>query len=130
MSNWANFIVIDGETYNIRVKTGVKRTADFLDRYAVRTENGNLNRSIIGVYYNYSDIKFEKQTEANYDEYNRLYNKLTEPIEFHSITIGGFSFTAYFNSISDAIYYYDPDTNRAYFEGLVVNYTAKVPARR
>lgn len=129
MEAWSKFIIIDGQRYDIRVKTGIKRSADFLDRYAVRTEDGNLNRSLIGVFYNYSNIQFEKQTDDNYTEYNRLYNKLTEPTEFHTINIGGFQFTAYFNSISDEIYYYNPDTERAYFTNLVVNFTAKQPAR-
>ena len=130
MEDWSDFIIIDNVTYNIRVKTGVKRTADFLDRYAVRTEDGNLNRSLIGVFYNYSNIQFEKQTDDNYTEYNNLYNKLTEPTEFHTINIGGFEFTAYFNSISDEIYYYDVEKQRAYFMNLVVNFIAKQPARR
>lgn len=130
MENWSKFIIIDNVRYNIKVKTGVKRTADFLDRYAVRTEDGNLNRSLIGVFYNYSNIQFEKQTDENYTEYNNLYAKLTQPTEFHTITIGGFTFTAYFNSISDEIYYYDPDTEKAYFSNLVVNFTAKAPALR
>lgn len=130
MAEWSKFIIIDGQRYNIKVKNGIKRTADFLDRYAVRTEDGNLNRSLIGVFFNYSNIRFEKQTDANYDEYNRLYNKLTEPAEFHTINIGGFQFTAYFNSISDEIYYYDADTEKAYFSNLIVNFTAKQPARR
>ena len=130
MADWSNFIVIDGQTYNIRVKTGIKRNADFLDKYAVRTEDGNLNRKLIGVYYNYSNIKFEKQTDANYDEYNRLYTKLTEASEFHTINIGGYQFTAYFNSISDEIYYYDTVQQKPYFAGLTVNFTSKNPALR
>ena len=129
MEDWSKFIIIDNERYNIRVKTGIKRSADFLDRYAERTEDGNLNRDLIGVFFNYSNIQFEKQTDANYNEYNRLYNKLTEPTEFHTINIGGFQFTAYFNSISDEIYYFDTDTEKAYFSNLVVNFTAKSPAR-
>ena len=123
MAEWSKFIIIDGQRYNIKVKNGIKRSADFLDRYAVRTEDGNLNRDLIGVFFNYSNIRFEKQTDKNYDEYNRLYNKLTEPSEFHTINIGGFQFTAYFNSISDEIYYYDADTEKVYFSNLVVNFT-------
>lgn len=129
MEDWAKFIIIDGNRYNIRVKTGVKRSADFLDRYAVRTEDGKLNRDLIGVFFNYSNIRFEKQTDENYNEYERLYNKLTEPSEFHTVNIGGFQFTAYFNSISDEIYYYDTNTEKAYFTNLTVNFTARIPAR-
>ena len=35
----------------IKVKVGVKRTADFLDKYATRVESGDLQRELIGVYY-------------------------------------------------------------------------------
>ena len=45
-------LYIDGIGYKIDVLS-VKRTADFLDKYAERTENGDLERELIGVYFNY-----------------------------------------------------------------------------
>ncbi len=129
MSNgvWSNFLTIDGDIYNIKVFTGVKRNASFLDKYADRVESGDLTRELIGVYFNYENIKFEKQTDENYAEYNRLYNKLSEPEEFHDIIIAGFEFRAYFSSISDVLYLYK--NGKAYFKDLVVKFTAKTPAR-
>nr|DAQ62407.1 MAG TPA: hypothetical protein [Caudoviricetes sp.] len=125
---WSDFLTIDNEIYNIKVFTGIKRSADFLDKYANRVESGDLKRELIGVYFNYKDIKFEKQKDSNYDEYKRLYNKLTEPEEFHDINIAGFEFRAYFSNVSDVLYLYK--NGRPYFKNLTVNFTAKKPARR
>lgn len=90
-----DFIVIDGITFNIGVFADIKEAADFLDKYANRTEDGDLKRELIGVYFNFSDIKFEPQTDDNYEEYERLWNKLSEPEEFHQIKIANFEFKAY-----------------------------------
>lgn len=125
---WSDFLTIDNEIYNIKVFTGIKRSADFLDKYANRVESGDIKRELIGVYFNYKDIKFEKQKDSNYDEYKRLYNKLTEPEEFHDINIAGFEFRAYFSNVSDVLYLYK--NGRPYFKNLTVNFTAKKPARR
>lgn len=124
---WSDFLKIDGEIYNIKVKVGVKRNANFLDKYANRVEDGDLKRELIGVYFNYKNINFERQKDSNYDEYNRLYNKLTEPEEFHDIDIAGFKFRAYFSDVTDEMYSYK--NGKPYFKNLTVNFTAKKPAR-
>lgn len=125
---WSDFLTIDGEIFNVKVLVGLKRNADFLDKYANRTDDGDLKRELIGVYFNYKSISFEKQTDNNYSEYNRLYNKLTEPEEFHDINIAGFEFKAYFSNVSDEMYLYK--NGKPYYKGLTVNFTAKKPARR
>lgn len=127
MDVWSDFLVIDNEIYNIKVKTGIKRNADFLDKYAERTDDGDLQRELIGVYFNYKNISFEKQTDENYSEYERLYDKLTEAEEFHNIEIAGTSFKAYFSNVSDEMYLYK--NGRPYYRKLTVNFTAKMPAR-
>ena len=124
---WSDFLVIDGEIYNVPVLTGVRRNADFLDKYAERTDDGDIQRELIGVYFNYRSIKFVKQTDSNYDEYVRLYNKLTEPEEFHDITIANQSFRAYFSNVTDDMYLFK--NNRPYYRNLTVNFTAKMPSR-
>jgi len=125
---WSNFLKIDGEIYNIRVKVGIERNASFLDKYANRVNDGDMKRELIGVYFNYKNINFESQKDSNYDEYNRLYNKLTEAEEFHDIEIAGFKFRAYFNDITDKMYKFK--NGRPYFKNLTVNFTPKKPARR
>lgn len=127
MASVSDFIIIDGQTYNIGVNIGVKETADFLDKYANRTEDGDLKRELIGVYFNYQSITFEPQTDSNYDEFNKLWAKLTEPEEFHDIVIANFEFRAYFNGVSREIY--DYDNGKAYRKNMTVNFTAKKPAR-
>lgn len=122
-----DFIIIDGQQYNIDVYIGIKETADFLDKYANRTDDGDLQRELIGVYFNYSDIKFEPQTDNNYDEFERLWNKLTEAEEFHTVKIANLEFKAYFNNVSRVIY--DFRNNKAYKKDMTVNFTAKKPAR-
>lgn len=124
----SDFLIIDGIKFNIHVKIGVKRKADFLYKYANRVQSGDLQSELIGVYFNYENIGFEKQTDRNYTEYQSLYNKLTEPTEQHTITIANFTFKAYFNSVNDEIYKYKD--NKAYFKNLVVNFTAISPARK
>lgn len=127
MNVWSDFLKIDGQIYNIKVSTGVQRNADFLDKYANRTDDGDLKRELIGVYFNYKSIKFEKQTDKNYNEYTRLYDKLTEAEEFHDIIIGNYYFRAYFSNVSDEMYLYE--NGKPYYRNLTVNFTAKKPAR-
>lgn len=120
-------IVIDGETYNIGVKS-IKRAADFLDKYAERTENGDLQRELIGVYFNYQ-LEFSPTNDIA--EYVRLWDKLTEPEEFHQVTVpdenGNYTFTAYFSGVGDEIRRIKD--GQPYFQVLKVNFTAKSPAR-
>ena len=48
-----DFIVIDGITFNIGVFADIKEAADFLDKFSNRTEDGDLKRELIGVYFNF-----------------------------------------------------------------------------
>ena len=120
-------IVIDGSVYNIGVRS-LKRTADFLDKYAERLENGDLERELIGVYFNY---KLELEPGFDRAEYSRLWKKLTEPVEFHTVTVpdedGDFTFTAYFSNVADELLLKRAERN--YWKNLTVNFIAKSPAR-
>lgn len=118
---------IDGITYNIPV-IGITRKADFLDKYANRTEDGTLQRELIGVYFNY---QLQLGSTVDTEEYARLWDKLTEPTEFHSVTVpdesGDYTFTAYFSSVGDTL---RKQTNtKNYWKGLTVNFIAQSPAR-
>ena len=121
-------IIIDNVTYNIDV-VSVKRTADFLDSEATtRLQNGDMYRDLIGVYFNYQ-LRFAPETDRA--EYTRLWNKLTEPVEFHTVTVpnenGDYTFTAYFAGVGDELYS-KAGFNR--FKNLTVNFKAKSPRRR
>lgn len=117
-------IVIDGQTYNVPVAS-LKRKADFLDKMAERTEDGHLHRELIGVYINYQ-ISFGTTTDT--EEYNRLWDKLTEPVEFHEVTVpGAYTFTAYFSNVSDELR--RERGAQTYYRALTANFTAQRPAR-
>lgn len=120
-------LYIDGIGYKIDVLS-VKRTADFLDKYAERTENGDLERELIGVYFNY---KLQLGPGIDRTEYARLWDKLTEPVEFHEVTVpdedGDYTFTAYFSNVTDELLRKVAEKN--YWKNLTVNFIAKKPAR-
>lgn len=121
-------IIIDGVTFDIPV-LAITRRADFLDKYAERTIDGVLHRELIGVYFNYS-IKFGQTTDTA--EYAALWEKLTEPEEFHTVTVPdedgtAYTFTAYFSNVGDELRRLDGAT--AFWKSLTANFTAKSPER-
>jgi len=121
-------IVIDGTTFDIPV-IGIKRKAEFLDKFAERTEDGILHRELIGVYFNYS-LEFGRTN--NTTEYAALFEKLTEPVEFHTVTVPDvdatpLTFTAYFAGVGDEIR--KDTTAKTFWKNLSVNFIAKEPTR-
>lgn len=124
----ADRIYIDGIRYDVPV-SAVDRKAEFLDKYAKRTENGGLKRKLIGVYYNF-DITFGDTLSTA--AYQKLYNKLTEPKEFHIIIVpasdGDYEYVAYISGVQDSmIAQYD---GKNYFGSLKASFIAQDPARR
>jgi len=121
-------IVIDSTTFDIPV-IAIKRKAEFLDKFAERTEDGILHRELIGVYFNYS-LEFGRTT--NTTEYAALFEKLTEPMEFHTVTVPDvdatpLTFTAYFAGVADEIR--KDTTAKTFWKNLTVNFIAKEPTR-
>jgi hypothetical protein len=120
-------IIIDGVTYNVPV-TEVTRKADFLDKYAERTEDGILHRELIGVYFNYQ-IKFGSDCPSAV--YALLWQKLTEAEEFHTVTVpdedGDYTFTAYFSNVGDTLV--KAKGALRFWKSLTVNFIAQSPAR-
>lgn len=90
-------IVIDGVRYGVPVKK-LTIKGDALDKYAERTNDGDLKRELIGIYYNY-EIEFMSGYRYP-EEYRALWKKITEPEEFHEITLwdedGEHTFHGYF----------------------------------
>lgn len=121
-------IIIDTITYDIPVKR-IRRTADFLDKYAERTEDGILHRELIGVYFNY---QLELGRTTNTTEYAALWLKLTEPVEFHTVTVpdedaAPLTFTAYFAGVSDEL---RKETDvKTFWQDLTVNFISESPTR-
>lgn len=120
-------IKIDGEFFDVPF-VSIKRTGDFLDKYANRTEDGVLHRELIGVYYNYQASFGTMDT----DTHQKLWSKLSEAVEFHTITLpdayGTYSFVGYISSLSDE--YLKILDNGATFENLQCKFIAKSPARK
>ncbi len=121
-------LVVDDISYNIPV-ISLRRKANFLDKYAERTEDGVLHRELIGVYFNYQ-LKLGGTLDRG--EYRRLWRKLTEAKAFHTVTVpdetGEFTFTAYFTNVGDELrHQYGEGSD---FRGLTVNFIARSPARR
>ena len=117
-------IIIDSVTYDIPV-ISVRRRADFLDKYAERTQDGKLHRELIGVYFNY-EIKFGQTTDVS--EYALLWAALTEAEEFHEVTVpdesGNYTFTAYFSNVTDEL---RKQAAYNYWKNLTVNFIAQEP---
>lgn len=126
--NFTQGIKIDNIYFDIPM-VSLKRNADVLDKYANRTEDGDLKREIIGVYYNFT---LTVGVVENPVLYQSLWDKLTEPTEFHTVELpdinGVYRFTAYISSVSDE--YMKVKSNSASFQGLTAKFTAKSPARR
>lgn len=120
-------ITIDGQYFDVPL-ISLKRSADFLDKYAERTEDGDMKRELIGVYINYQ-MAFGTIDDDN--TYEKLFDKLTEPVEFHDFelptTKGKYAFRGYISSVSDEVYKIKGNT--AKFKGLQCRYTSKKPAR-
>lgn len=95
---------IDGITYNIPL-VSIKRTLDFLEKYAERTEDGDIKIETIGLYKNYSiSIGVIDDVEM----YDRLIEHITDcENRFHRVVLPDsskqFEFYGYFSSITDEV---------------------------
>lgn len=120
-------ISIDGTVFNVPI-VSIKRTADFLDKYAERTEDGDLKRELIGVYFNYQMNFGIIEDDALYSS---LFNKLTEPVEYHDFTVpttgGDYSFRGYIGSVSDEVLKVEKSTTK--FQNLSCKFVSKKPSR-
>lgn len=123
-------ISIDGTYFDVPM-VSLKRMADFLDKYAERTEDGILNRELIGVYYNYT-LTVGSSSAFGDTDYDAFWNKMTEPVPFHNVSIptanGSYDFVAYVSAVSDE--YEKILEGRTLFKSFTCKFTAREPARR
>lgn len=124
-------IQINGEPFNIAI-VELHRKADILDKSAYRSEDGDLHREVIGTYYNYN-LKFGMmcRTQEERAEYNRLFEVLSEPVEYQNVRLphDGVEFEGYFASVEDDINYLVDDETGAAFKGLQCNLIARLPRK-
>lgn len=122
-------ISVDGQYFDIPL-VSVKRTADFLDKYAERTEVGDLEREIIGVYYNFT-LTVGSSNAFGETDYAAFWDKMTEPVDFHNISLpvpgGTYDFVAYISSVSDE--YEKILEEDVSYKSFTCKFTAKSPAR-
>ena len=119
-------LIIDGITYNIPL-ISIKRNLDFLEKYAERSEDGDIKIETIGLYKNYT-ISIGLIEDAE------LYDQLIEHItdcenRFHHVTLPDaskqFDFYGYFSSIKDEVE--KVLENGAQYKGLSWRMTSKKP---
>lgn len=121
-------IYIDGMYFDVPL-VSVKREAKVLDKFAEREEeSGDMLRELLGIYLNYT-MNFG--TIDDDDLYERLFDKLTEPVAFHDVTLPStkksYTFKCYVSSVSDEMEKIMDDTVK--FKGLTCKYIAKAPWR-
>lgn len=126
METFENGIYIDGTYFNVPI-IKCDRKADFIWKYAERTEDGEHKGELLGVYLNYT---LEFGSIVSYQEYNRLYQKLTEAVSYHTVKMPSrtgdmFAFTAYFSRVSDSVRKSVKGKN--VFTGLKVEFVSKRP---
>lgn len=127
MAEYTAGMSIDGKFFDIPF-ISIKRKAEFLDKYAKRTQDGILRRELIGVYYNYT---MSIGTIDDVDTYKALWDKLTEPEEFHEVVVpdvdGTYRYKAYVAGVSDE--FERILGNKAVMKGLTCEFIAQRPAR-
>lgn len=127
MATVNELVFIDGIPYQVPV-IGIERQAPILDRRAERTEDGDLDREVIGTFYNHT-IAFGSTDKT--DEYAALFEKLTEPVPFHTIVVPGstgmYTYIAYIADAQDKLRRVARGDN--YWNQLSARFIAKKPAR-
>ena len=127
----ASIFTLDGLSYNVFVpEDGVKRSAQVLDgQNAGRSTGGAMTRDIIGTYYNYV-IEIDAQYTAP-EEYDRLYEVLTAPVDSHTLVVPygqeTLEFEAYITSVEDTLKTAAGGVNR--WGGISASFVAMEPKR-
>lgn len=121
---------IDGKFYNVFVpEGGIKRTANILDGdKAGRLQNGEMQRDIVGTFCTY-EMQIDTMSLSK-SEYDDLFEELSAPVDFHSITMpygqSTVTFNAYCTSVSDTL---DNMQNGNEWGDLTVSFISMGPNR-
>lgn len=125
-----NVLTIDSQTFPHIHFTSIKRNFEVLDgENAGRLMSGEMERDIIGTYYNYTA---EIEADDNYPaEYDSFYEIISAPDPSHTITVPygqtTLTFTAYVTQGSDELLYM---VNGNRWGNLSFNFIAMSPQRR
>lgn len=122
---------VDGKAYNVRVKklrrSGIVTDDKNSGRLDVSIE---MDREILGTFYNYIlDIDAES---LDYEEYDELYDTLTDPdMKFHTVKFPYgqtyLTFQAYVTTVDDELFVMGRTFNR--WGNASIQFTAKKPQR-
>ena len=124
--------VLDGVSYKVTVPVGgLKRSFKILDgRNAGRVLSGDMERDVIGTFYNYELQIVAHGTDLA--EYDVLYEALSAPVNFHIVSFPygqqTLTFRAYVTEGQDSISRITGGKN--YWRGLTVQFIAKSPQRK
>lgn len=126
---FSGVVTIDDVDFTLGL-INIQRKVDVLDKYAERTVDGDLKREILGVYFNYT-LNFSGFWDMV--QYDRLFKKLTEPVNFHRFVIVSNTglevpFKGYVAGVEDVIEY--ASGNLRSISGLKCEIIAKEPTLR
>lgn len=122
---------VDGVEYAVHVpRGGLKRSFKVLDGpNAGRALAGEMTRDVIGTYYNYQ-LQIERDN-ASLEEYDRLFDVLSAPEDYHTVTFpygqSTLTFRAYVTDGGDGLA--RKKRGKSYWEGLSVQFIAMAPQR-
>ncbi len=127
-----NLVSIDGKYYNISIPgNGIRRSFAVTDTdNSGRNISGEMLRDIIGTYYNYT-IQFNTK-QLNPAEYDDLYETLSAPVDYHTITVPygqtTLTYKAYVTGGNDSLSHRNSLGNK--WTGLSIDFIAMSPQRR
>lgn len=125
-----NVFTVDGVAYNVTVKKLKRKfSVQDTDKSGRVIAKGEMIRDVIGTFYNYTiEIETKNLDMATYD---RLYEVLSSPADYHVITVpygqGTRTFRAYVTSGDDEIRSIDASGN--HWTGLSINFIRMEAAR-
>ena len=121
-------ITIDNETFDLGIiKITSKAT---LDKDSLgKTMDGTKHYDVKGTYYDY-DVTFNTRA-MNVEEYDRLYELITEPVESHTVTLpygqSNITFLAHTKVGSDSIVFKYGNTRK--WGGFTVTFESLIPQK-
>lgn len=121
-------VIIDGTRYDVKIVED-KMSADVIDKFAERTESGDLVHEVLGVYHNF-ELEFEPILDPVL--HHQFYNDLIAPLPERTVTLPGsfttFTFKCYIRVEATKIIRHKATGNT--YEGLKVKFIAISPYRR
>lgn len=120
-----DILTIDGTTYEVNIIDLVE-TSEFVDKYAERTEDWDLQRELAGIFFNYELTLGNNQDQT---VAQALWDKIHEPTEFHTVILphdeGLQTFTAYMTGAARNLKKRSAGVNK--WGGYTIKFIAKKP---